>query len=75
LNATIVFSQYILGLGCPNDQFSVVGGGTDFHSGIAFFGQFSHQEFIQFQIKHSIGNKLFLNNVEDSDEDFGFLAP
>jgi len=59
-NAATVFSQNVLGTGGSDNDFGTVGSRTDLNSSITVFGQFGNQEFVEFGVKDTIGNKLAL---------------
>mmetsp|Transcript_14500 Transcript_14500/g.26274 ORF Transcript_14500/g.26274 Transcript_14500/m.26274 type:complete len:202 (+) Transcript_14500:156-761(+) len=57
-NALSLFAQDILSASGANDNFGTMRCGADFDASVAIFGQFASQEFIEFGIKDSVGNKL-----------------
>ncbi|KAL3798186.1 hypothetical protein HJC23_005747 [Cyclotella cryptica] len=57
-DALTLVSEDVLGLGGANDNFGAVGGGTDFDSGVAVFGEFAGEELVEFGVEDSVGDKL-----------------
>jgi len=59
-DAASVFSEDVLGAGRSDDDFRAVGGGADLDTGVTVFGKLGDEQFIEFGVEHSVGNKLAL---------------
>mmetsp|Transcript_7964 Transcript_7964/g.11435 ORF Transcript_7964/g.11435 Transcript_7964/m.11435 type:complete len:238 (+) Transcript_7964:138-851(+) len=59
-DALSLFSQHVLGAGGTDDNFSAVGSGTNFNTGITVLGEFAVEQLVEFGVKHTVRDKFAL---------------
>mmetsp|Transcript_19288 Transcript_19288/g.34854 ORF Transcript_19288/g.34854 Transcript_19288/m.34854 type:complete len:330 (-) Transcript_19288:81-1070(-) len=59
-NALSLLSEHVLRLGCADDDFGTMGGGTDLDTSVTILGKFAGEELVEFGEENTVGNKLAL---------------